>query len=73
MIGVLFVKLKEMSVKKKSCFYCAQFFRFLEENPLWLCKKRSRSAGVDKNDTKFMFCVKNWFLEFIIPLSRVNI
>ena len=66
LINVLFVKTKEMSVKKLA-FISSSFFS--AKNILRLFKNRSRRARVDQNDIKFVSCMKNWFLGFIIPLK----
>ena len=29
------------------------------------------NINIDENDIKFMFCMKNWFLGFIIPLTHI--
>ena len=67
LITVFFVKTKEMLVKKFT-FFSIQFLQFSPENKLWLFKNRSRRVWVDQNDVKFSFCMKNCFLEFIMPL-----
>ena len=76
-INVLFVEKNEMSVKKFAsllrptfaifCRYIANIYSDI----LRLFKNRSRRARVDQNDIKFVLCMKNWFLGFIIPLLMV--
>ena len=62
LIAVLFVKAKEMSVKKFEFFLASKFCDFTQK------KYRSRRAPVDQNDIKFVFWIINWFLGFIISL-----
>ena len=51
-------------------FNCVWLLGFSAENILQ--KNRSRKARVDPNGMKFVFCMKNWFLGFIIPLSVLS-
>ena len=60
-----------MSIKN-SRFYCVQLLQFYEENIFRLFKNRSRGAGVDQNDIKVAFCMKNWCLRFIISLKHLS-
>ena len=57
---------------KKFAFLLRWILRFSAENILRLFKNRSGRGGVDQNDIKFVFCMKNWFLGFIIPLTVIS-
>ena len=65
---ILFVKAKEMPVKKLR-FYCVQFLRFSAENILRLFKNRSGRARVDQNDIKFVFCNEKLVFEVYYTLT----
>ena len=62
---MLFVKTKEMSVKN-SLFYFVHFSRFSVENILRLFKNTASRARVDQDDIRFAFCMKNWFLGWLV-------
>ena len=59
---------KKNITEKIQVFYRVQFLRFTAESILRSFKSRSRRARVDQNDMKFVFCMKNLFLGFAIPL-----
>ena len=67
LVTVLLEKTKELS-KKKRHFYWVKFLRFSAGNLLQLFKNKSMKALVDQYDIKFVFCMKSWFLGFIISL-----
>lgn len=67
LVTVLLEKTKELS-KKKRHFYWVKFLRFSAGNLLQLFKNKSMKALVDQYDINFVFCMKSWFLGFIIPL-----
>ena len=70
LVTVWFVKTRNCQ-RKSLRFYCVQFLRISTENILLVFKNRSRRARADQNDIKFVFWVKNCFLEFIIPLKNI--
>ena len=66
--NALFVKTKEMSVKK-FMFLLRAIFAISSRNHIAAFKNRSRRALVDQNAINFFFCMKYWLLGVTISLN----